>query len=170
MADPSFDELFTASVSYNYLQHHGILGMKWGIRRTPEQLGNLSREDRRFVKRKTDKITKAAQKASQPELKAYQRELLRNPGAINKNGRLSAATINAYNRRAAEVMSQKVSDLRSPSGKVIKFVAKRGNIGVYMALADEGYDMEQLKNGIYGSGRIAYRKTVVDQVRVEQKH
>lgn len=42
-------------------------------------------------------------------------------------------------------MSQKVSDLRTPSGKVVKFVAKRGEIGVMMALADAGYDMDQLK-------------------------
>ena len=153
----------------NQLEHHGILGMHWGIRRTPEQLGHISREDRRFVKKKQKKIMEAARKASDPELRAYQRELMQNPNARNKNGQLSAATINAYNRRMAQLMSEKVSDLRAPSGKTIQFVAKRGQMGVYMALADEGYNMAQLKNGIYGSGRIAYRKTVVDQVRVDDR-
>lgn len=61
-------------------------------------------------------------------------------------------------------MSQKVSDLRSPSGKTVQFVAKRGEVGVMMALADAGYDMTQLKNGVWTSGKIAYRKTVLDKV------
>ena len=72
--------------------------------------------------------------------------------------------VNAYNRKMAEVMSQKVSDLRSPSGKTVQFVAKRGEVGVMMALADAGYDMTQLKNGVWTSGKIAYRKTVLDKV------
>ncbi|MFR2385187.1 MAG: hypothetical protein ACLS73_11315, partial [Bilophila wadsworthia] len=84
--------------------------------------------------------------------------------ALTSRGKLSAATVNTYNRKMAEVMSQKVSDLRSPSGKTVQFVAKRGEVGVMMALADAGYDMTQLKNGVWTSGKIAYRKTVLDKV------
>ena len=59
--------------------------------------------------------------------------------------------------------SQSVSSLRSPSGKVVQFVAKRGEVGVMMALADEGYNIWQLKNGVWSSGRVAYKKTVLDK-------
>ena len=34
----------------------------------------------------------------------------------------------------------------------------------HMALADRGYDMQQLKNGIWASGRVAYKKKNVDMV------
>lgn len=33
-----------------------------------------------------------------------------------------------------------------------------------MALADAGYDMDQLKKGVWASGRVAYKKTVLDKV------
>ena len=52
----------------------------------------------------------------------------------------------------------------SPSRRVVQFVAKRGEVGVHMALADRGYDMQQLKNGIWASGRVAYKKKNVDMV------
>ena len=61
-------------------------------------------------------------------------------------------------------MNEKVSDLRSPSGKVIRFVAKRSEVGVMMAMADQGYNMEQIKNGVYSSGKVAYKKTVLDKI------
>lgn len=32
----------------NVLVHHGIKGMKWGIRRTPEQLGHAPSKKRKF--------------------------------------------------------------------------------------------------------------------------
>ena len=134
------------------LEHHGILGMKWGVRRTPAQLGNLSKKDAKWVKKKSDKVTEQARRKSSKEL-----------NSVNKSGKLSSSAINAYNKKMADLMSQSVSNLRSPSGKVVQFIAKRGEIGVMMALADEGYNMAQLRNGVWASGRVAYKKTVLDK-------
>ncbi len=145
------------------IKHHGILGQKWGIRRTPAQLGNLSKKDANWVKKKSDKVTEQARKKSSKELNRYADELLRNPNSVNKSGKLSSSAINAYNKKMADLMSQSVSNLRSPSGKVVQFVAKRGEVGVMMALADEGYNMAQLRNGVWASGRVAYKKTVLDK-------
>jgi hypothetical protein len=107
-----------------------------------------------------------AKNQSARELNAYSQELLRQPNAVNKDGRLSANTINAYNRRMAELMSRNVSDLKAPLGRSVQFVAKRGELGVHMAIYDEGYDMSQLRNGVYGSGKIAYRNKNANMTHV----
>jgi hypothetical protein len=160
----------------NELIHYGILGMKWGIRRFQNKDGtltaagkarysdHLTKKDNKWIKKNASKITEKARKKSSKELIKYANELMKDPNAVNKSGKLSATTINAYNQKMASLMNERVSNLRSPSGKVVRFVAKRGEIGVFMALADQGYNMNQLKNGIYESGKVAYRKTVVNKI------
>lgn len=154
------------------LFHHGIKGQRWGVRRyqnidgtlTSKGKNRLEKRDDNWAKKNSEKVTAKAQKKSAKELDRYATALLQTPGAFNKNGKLSAAAITAYNQKMSELMTQKVSDLRTPSGKVVRFVAKRGEIGVMMALADAGYDMEQLKKGVWASGRVAYKNTVLDKV------
>ena len=158
----------------NELYHYGIKGMRWGIRRyqnpdgslTPAGRKHLEKADIKWAKKKTDKITAQAKKASQKELDAYGKELLKLPNALKTNGKLSAQTVNAYNRKMAELMSQKTSNIRAPSGRVVSFVAKRGEVGVFMALSNSGYDPNQYKQGVYGSGRIAYKKDHANKIDI----
>ena len=156
------------------IYHWGVKGQRWGVRRyqnpdgsiTPAGQKRLEKADQRWAKKKTDKITSQAKKASQRELNEYGNELLKLPNALKSNGKLSVQTVNAYNKKTVELMSQKTSDIRAPSGRVVSFVAKRGEVDVFMALSNSGYDPNTYKQGVYGDGRIAYRKTHANKIDV----
>lgn len=80
---------------------------------------------------------------------------------MTSKGKISSSAINSYNRKMAELMNESVKNVTAPSGRVVQFVAKRGEVGVHMALADRGYDMQQLKNGIWASGRLPTRRKML---------
>ena len=59
-------------------------------------------------------------------------------------------------------MTEAAKKYSAPSGRAVKFVAKRGEVGVHLLLADHDYDIQNLKNGIWDDGRIAYKREKVN--------
>lgn len=157
------------------LYHHGIKGQRWGIRRyqnpdgtyTEAGLKRLHKKDVRWAKRNYNKLYKTTYKKSKKEMKKFvKKDLNKRLSRKTKNGRESKTYINEYNRKLVEIMNRNASDIRSPyTNQAIKFIAKRGEMGVHLALAGDQFDMNSVRNGVYGTGKVAYRNKTVNVER-----
>ena len=147
------------------LQHFGILGQRWGVRRyqnpdgslTPRGQARLDRKDNRWAETKGEKVKAKIQKTVSRDMNRFIQTQL--DMSYTPNGKISSKTILQYNNKLASLMNEKVSDkYKAPSGRVLRFVAKRGQIGVHTAVADAGYNMDQLKRGVFKTGKVAYKQ------------
>lgn len=68
--------------SDDYLAHYGVLGMKWGVRRTAAQLGNHVRTKRTQVKRKQS-LAKARATREKNRKAAAKRQMLLDKGLLS---------------------------------------------------------------------------------------
>jgi len=138
----------------SYLEHHGIPGMRWGVRRYQNSDGSLTNAGR---KRYGDGIAKSSseRKAAKVQAKAAKRreKILNNPKLLKKHlNEYSDKEINDALKRFDQMQRlEGASRSRSKAGKVKKALAATVGTG---ALIVSGYNtaknLYKIKKEIFG--------------------
>lgn len=84
------NDVYVGETFDEYLEHHGILGMHWGIRRTPEQLGHKLAKKRKSFEKYSEKAKAAGEAGNAKKLNRYTKKAARiNKQAVKLDKRLS---------------------------------------------------------------------------------
>jgi hypothetical protein len=84
------NDVYVGETFDEYLEHHGILGMHWGIRRTPEQLGHKLAKKRKSFEKYSEKAKAAGEAGNVKKLNRYTKKAARiNKQAVKLDKNLS---------------------------------------------------------------------------------
>ncbi len=129
--------LYSWEYDSNYLEHYGILGMKWGVRRTPEQLGHKKAEkgQQRLRSYKDKKISRI-ERMYKKSLKQTKKDLEYDPN--NKDLKKQLKSLNKLKEKdISSIESMSYSDMvkeqRQAASARKKVIMDVGKAGLYVA-------------------------------------
>lgn len=135
------------------LEHYGIKGMKWGIRRTPEQLGHVVNKVKKKVASVQKKSAAKKKKAAQKKRKAEREAILRSPTKLYKHRfDFTAQEINDAMKRFE--WEKKLKDYSKNNldrgADYINSILKYANTGINL------YNASARVYNTFGEGRVPY--------------
>lgn len=159
------------------IYHYGIKGMRWGIRRTPEQLGHrrikgglsVFRNQNKSGLGKTSVVLSEEEKKKRENEKKAVRERGKDLGNVTKNAKTFVDTTKElYNKNRKELENKEVSerlkslDISSMSDKELRDVVNRMNMEQqYKDLMTRQYSNEVRKGSSIISDILDYSGSVL---------
>ena len=121
------------------IYHHGIKGMHWGIRRTPEQLGHPRKEKR-------PRYDVSPRKLKKNQKYMTDQELRRSIDRVNMQRQINQMNPSAY-RRGINFVNQYKNDLKTITSAVaVTTAAYKLGQKFFKALPDSFYDSFRPEN------------------------